>query len=274
MTVLIVFGVILLITGGILFFVQKHHRGKAFSLRMAHPATVAELQRLSGEIATEIGGGNWQDYVKLTGTVRCDGQGLALGRRPLISELKQEACVHYTMSVSREYEETVTRQDSNGKSHKETRRGSEMVASNQRSIPFYLQDRTGYIEVNPDGAAIETVKILDEFRQEQFASGTLSYGDFSLSLGRSDGNRRTLGYRYTESILPIDRQVLVVAMVSDQTGNLVLQKPSEKQYQFMISLKTEAELARVTARNAQLSRYSMLGCLGMGILMLIIGSLL
>ena len=266
MVVLIVLGVILLISGGGLFFVQKRQRGKALSLRTARAVTVAEVQRLAGEIAGEIGGGSWQDYVKLTGTIRCD--------RPLTSELKQETCVHYRMQVNREYEETVTKRDSEGNTQRETRRGSETVSSNQRSVPFHLADQTGQIEVNPDGAAIETVKILDEFRQEQAAAGMISFGGFSLNLGSSQGNRRrTLGYRYTESILPTDRQVLVVAMVSDQTGHLVLQKPVQPQHQFIISLKTEAELARVTQRNTQLSFYGMIGCLALGILLVLIGVL-
>ena len=265
MTILIVLGAILLTIGIILFFVQKHQRGKAFSLRKARAVTVAELQHLAREVAAEIGGGSWQDYVKLTGTIRCD--------RPLTSELKQEPCVHYQMSVRREYEETVTKRDSDGKSYRDTERGSETVSSNQRSVPFHVEDHTGQIEVNPNGASIETVKILDEFRQEQSAGGMISFGGFSLALGSTSGNRRTLGYHYTESILPTEQQVLVVATVSDQTGHLVLQRPAEKANQFIIALKTEAELTRVTQRNAQISFYSMIGCLGIGALLLIMGVL-
>jgi hypothetical protein len=102
-----ILGVLLLIAGVVLFFVERFHRGRATSLKAARSVTVAELQSLSTAIASEIGGGNWRDYIKLTGMIRCE--------RPLISELKQEPCVHYQMSVTREYEETVTKQDSQAK---------------------------------------------------------------------------------------------------------------------------------------------------------------
>jgi TFIIF-interacting CTD phosphatase-like protein len=69
----------------------------------------------------------------------------------------------YKMTVSREYEEIVHKQDNQGKWFEETKRSSEIVASNERKIPFILNDHTEQIIVNPDGATIDTVKILDEF---------------------------------------------------------------------------------------------------------------
>ena len=149
MGVLIVLGILLLIIGVILFFVQRYQRQKSMSIRLARSGSVAELQHLSKEIGAEIGPGNWREYVKLTGQIRCD--------RPLTAELTQEPCVYYTMRVTREYEETVRKQDNEGKSYQETQRGSDTVSSNERSIPFNLTDATGQINVNPDGAAFDTV---------------------------------------------------------------------------------------------------------------------
>jgi hypothetical protein len=260
-----ILGVLLLIAGVVLFFVERFHRGRATSLKAARSVTVAELQSLSTAIASEIGGGNWRDYIKLTGMIRCE--------RPLISELKQEPCVHYQMSVTREYEETVTKQDSQGKTYKDTERGSESVSSNKRSVPFFLEDSTGRIEVNPDEANIDTVKILDDFRPEQEAGGMISYGGFSLVLSNSGGNRRTLGYRYREAILPVGQRAVVVGMMSDHSGSLIIQKPTHSERQFIISLKDEENLTKSAESNAKASFYSMVACFGLGALLLVIALL-
>ena len=261
----LVVGIILLMVGVVLFFVERSHRGRATSLQAARSVTVAELQSIATEIAGEIGGGNWRDYIKLNGFIRCD--------QPLLSELKQEPCVHYQMSVTREYEETITRKDAKGKPYQETDRGSESVSRNQRSIPFYLEDRTGRIEVNPDGAQLDTVKILDDFRPDEAAGGMIAYGGFSLVLGNSSDHRRTLGYRYRESILPVDQRAVVVGMMSDRSGSLKVQKPTGSDQQFIISLKDEETLVKNAAGNAKTAFYSMIGCFTLGVILLVIALL-
>jgi hypothetical protein len=256
-----VLGLVLVAIGVGLFFIQKNERHKAFSIRSAQRMTTAELADLAGAIAKEIGGGSWRDYVKVTGVIECD--------RPLISELHQEACVHYTMSVRREYEETVTEKDRDGKTRTETRRGSEIISSNQQSVPFRLRDAHGTIEVDPKGANIETVKILDEFRPEPALGGMLSYGRFSRDVGYPD-HRRTLGYRYTEAILPLDRRIFVLGAVSDHDHRLSLLKPQEAGKNFIIALKSEEELAKAADQSARVGTYAMIACWAIGIMLFLI----
>lgn len=259
-----IFGGILLVVGIILFFVQKNYSTKLQSIRSATSSTVAELQNIAREIAGEIGSGNLREYVKVRGIIRSEN--------PLISELKQAPCVHYAMRVVREYEEQHTTRDSEGKSRTETRRGSETISSNSQSIPFTLQDRSGELVVNPDGGDIETTQILNEFRQEN--SSLLSFGAFSLSVGLGMGGRRTLGYRYTESILPCDREVLVIGTAADEGGQVTLRKPIQSDKKFIISLKSEEELAKSTANAAKWFFYGMVACLILGAVLLIVGLVL
>lgn len=261
-----IIGFILIGIGIVLFFVQKSQRNKAFSIRTARTAKVAELAQMSQAIAQEIGGGDWRDYVKVTGTIECE--------HPIISQLKQEPCVYYKMEVKREYEETVTRKDEEGKTYQETQRGSEVISSHKQSTPFQLNDQTGYVSVNPDGADIEVIKILDEFRQEQSRGGLLSFGQFSLALGNETfGGRRTLGYHYSESILPLRRRALVVGTVSDSGGELTLQKPTDGKQKFIITLKTAEELTQAVDRIAQITFYSMIACGAIGVILLILAML-
>ena len=104
---------------------------------------------------------------------------------------------------------------------------------------------------NPDGAAIDTVVIMDEFRQERSGS--------------------TLGYRYAESVLPLGQAVLVVGAVSDATGQVVIGQPVQADHRYLISLKDEELLATATSRNAQNTGIAMFICLGLGTALLIWG---
>lgn len=126
-----IIGIILIVIGIILFFVYSNLKRKLASLRQARPASIAELNHLASEIALEMGSGSWRDYVKLRGTIQCD--------QPLISELKQMPCVHYNMTVVREYEEQVTERDSDDKVVTKTQRGSETLSQNRESVPSFAR---------------------------------------------------------------------------------------------------------------------------------------
>lgn len=240
MTGLAIFGGILLITAIALFFVQRHYNLKLRSLKLADAVTTAELHQLADHIAQEIGSGSLRRYVKVSGVITCP--------QPIISELKQMPCVYYTMCVTREYEEDVRKTDSKGKTYWTTERRSQTMSSNSQSIPFFVRDRHGDIQVNPSDAAIDTVPVLDEFRSTgSGSSSSFSVGAFQMNLNLfSQSGSRTIGYRYKESILPLNRQVLVVGLASDQTGILQIERPTESGKKFFISLKSEASLSQET----------------------------
>lgn len=257
----IIFGVVVLAVGIGLFFAQRHQNQRAYCVRIARAATVAELQKMAKEIAQEIGGGSWREYVKVSGEVVCD--------RPLTAPLSQQPCVHYRMQVEREYEETVTRQDEDGKTIQETRKGSETMSSNAQSAPFRLKDDTGELEVDLGGADIETEKVLDEFRPEQ--GGQISFGGFSMSVGRPMSGRQTLGYHYRESILPVHRRATIVATVADLGDRLRLQKPAEADKKFLVAMRTAEDVTRAAEQQAKILRYFFIGYLVLGAVLILIG---
>jgi len=257
-----IFGGILIVAAIVLFFVQRHYRLKLRSLKLATSVTTAEIHHLREQVAQEISGGNLREYVKLSGQITADA--------PLISELKQMPCVHYKMTVTREYEEQVRETDSEGKTRWRTERRSDTISSNSQSIPFRLRDRHGEIEVVPTGADIETVQVLDEFRPAT-NTNRLSFGGFSVSIGSlSLGGGTTLGYRYQEWILPVDRFALVVGMASDQTGTLRIERPSAKGQKFFISLKSEDTLSQDTSNTILYTGIGSGVCGGIGVLLILI----
>ncbi len=184
---------------------------------------------------------------------------------PLRSELTQQECVHYTMTVTREFEETIASRTSRGSSTR-TKRGSESVASNTRSIPFRVEDESGSIAVDPHGAKIDAVEVLDDFRPGEYRQGVTTYGGVSLAprFRQGLGGRRTLGYRYSESVLPVNTTVLVVGAANDTTGEVTLRQPVDSGKKLIISSKTFEALAAAADRGARFARNGMYACLGVG----------
>lgn len=253
-------GGLLFIVSIFLFFFRRSQLARLACIRMARPCTTEQIRQTADGVAEEIGGGSWQDYVKVQGEIQCD--------QPLRSQLKNVDCVHYTCKVTRKYEEITTKKDSNGNRVKETEQKSEVISRDTQSTPFWLVDATGKIEVYPDGVDdVETVEVLSEFKRESQASGgKLSFGKFSISLPHqtSQGPGRTIGYQYEESILPIGRDALVIGMATDATSKPTLRKPTEGKNKFIISLKAETELAKAAKTKAQRAFYGMLATSGTG----------
>lgn len=258
-----ILGGILVLVGIILFFIWRSQSNRLISIRSARLSTAADLTQIAEGVAQEIGAGSWKDYVKIRGKIQCDN--------PLRSQIQQTECVYYQTSVTREYEEVTTQRDDSGNTTQKTERKSETVSKNVQSIPFTLLDSTGKIAVDPSDADIETIRILSEFQPYTEQSGTqLNYGPFSMTLSNPTMGR-TIGYRYEESILPIDREALVVGMVTDMTQELTIRKPSDPTQKFILSLKLEEELTKATSKGVQQALYGMIACLTLGIILILIG---
>ena len=55
--------------------------------------------------------------------------------------------------------------------------------------------------------------------------------------------RRTLGYRFEESAVPVGRDVYVLGEAVDSEGRLRVRKPEKKGASFIVSLKSEEQMA-------------------------------
>jgi hypothetical protein len=263
-------GLIFLIAGCVLWWVQARQRRRWTQIKLARASQAAELEATATAVSREIGGGDWRDYVWLWGTVQAP--------TPLASEFKQVPCVCYTSTVVREYEETVREQDSKGHVTTRTQRGSETVSEHSQRMPFRLVDTSGQVWVDPEGAKIDLVEVLNEFRPGIPAGGMLSFGPFSLALGNEAGGgaRRTLGYRYRETVLPLDRPLLVVGMASDRrsgsaeaNGRVTIEKPPQSDQPYLITLKSHEAISQSVNQSAQIAMWSMVGCFGVGVLLLL-----
>jgi len=181
-----VIGAVLAVTAVGLFLGSGAARRRVYAMKSTDTSTAADLRALADSVAKEIGAGSFNQVTEVKGAVECDA--------PLTGELSGAACVHYAMSVVREWEETAWKTDSRGNRTQETHKGSDTVASNTRSVRFRVRDATGAVDVDPAGAKIEGEKAVSQFQPGEPTGGSISFGGFRIGLpGFGGGGRRTIG---------------------------------------------------------------------------------
>jgi hypothetical protein len=230
---MVIVGIILIALGIVLLIVRRNAQGRLLEIQATPTSPVQDILQSHRDVADELGSGGFSQLVEVKGTIGC-GQ-------PITAELSGEPCVYYSMSVEERYEETYQEEDSEGRVRTATRTGSNTVAGNSRSTRFHVDDGTGKIVVDPEGATIHPHQTLDRY-EPAIGGPEISFGSFSFSPGMAHGGRQVLGYNYAESILPIGQRVYVIGEASDSDGDLVIRKPREKGKPFIVSLKSEEEI--------------------------------
>ncbi len=228
-----IIGIVLVAASAGLYFGSRGQKKKLFDMQSTETSTVKDITETASSVGNEIGKGSFSQIAEVKGIGSSDS--------PLSAELSGTPCLYYTMSVSRQYEERRTVTDSEGRRRTETHRGSEVVASNTRSVPFVLTDETGAITVDPSGAQFIAEKTFEEFKPEPRQGASIGNFIFNIAVS-STGGRTTLGYTFTESAVPAGRPLYVLGEASDAGGSLSIRKPSEKGKRFIVSLKSEEEL--------------------------------
>jgi hypothetical protein len=150
--------------------------------------------------------GAFVGLVQIEGTVRSSA--------PLTSYLAEIACVHYAWSVSEKWSRTVTETytDSEGKTQTRTRTesGWTTVASGGDSMPFDLEDETGRIRIQPEGAKIDCPGV---FSQTVSRFDGLYYGKGPMmSVSHSDGIRS-----FVEHAIPVDEPTYVCGTARERS---------------------------------------------------------
>lgn len=232
--VFIVIGAVLIALSVGLVFASKHQSEAASTLKSSKAGKVADIVSLQTQIAQEIGLGAFRESVEVRGN--------PVVSTPLQGELSGKPCLYYRMTVTREFEETEVTTDSQGHSTPQTRRNSEVVSSNTRFINFRIDDGTGQIEIRPEGAEVELVKVVDSFKSGE-SNEALSFSKFHSNVGKSNAGRRVIGYRYEEYILPHDQPLFVFGEASDNDNILKIGRP-EKKGLFIISHRIKEEIVR------------------------------
>ncbi|MBI3965032.1 MAG: E3 ubiquitin ligase family protein [Chloroflexi bacterium] len=243
--ILVFLGLVFCGVGGALLYFSRTTQAKAALIGAVATSGAGTVASRPGEL------------VEIKGTLRCQS--------PLTSELSQSACAYYSAAMTREYEEQ--ERDSDGGWRTVER--SQTMASNSRGVPFWVEDATGSVWVRPDGAEVDAWPVLDRFDQSAAGPGiNVSLGGVAINFGSGDG--RTLGYRYRESILPLDQPVYVLGVVQSN-GVVGPPQPGRKDQRFIISYRSEEALTQSFSSSAQWLTYGAIGAFALGAVLILIG---
>ena len=219
------FAVALLAAGGVLLYFRGRTRQKA--------ALMQSVQTSDASVASAMTPGT---LVEVAGTLRCE--------QPLTSEMSNRSCAYYSSRVSREYLDNRRDDDSDRPG---SNRRSETLAENSQFAPFSVEDETGSVPVDAQEAEIDAEQVVDRFERNTGGEGhSISFGGATLALA---GGERTIGYRYTESILPVDAPVYVLGVVGER-GEISAPPKDRKDQRFVISHRSEEDLDRSLGRSS------------------------
>lgn len=267
---LAILGVLLIITAGVLYLVQRSQERKRRDIATTETMSASQLAGLATSVSGELGDTTrFRQVVAVRGNTRCDS--------PLTSEAASEPCVVFETTVTRDYEEVYSETDSEtGRSEERTRRSSEVVSQNRRSVEFWVEDDSGRVKVDPTGASVDLMQVVDRFEpgEPSLLGGSISIGGLSINLGGGGfrgGGSRTIGYRVREKTLPVGRRVYVLGEASTGSGELMIHKSVERGKRFLISLKSDEELVRSAGKAARVLYFSAIGSGALGVVLLVVG---
>ncbi|HBC76892.1 MAG: hypothetical protein A2008_03435 [Candidatus Wallbacteria bacterium GWC2_49_35] len=267
-----VIGVILIIIGVVCIFMKKSSQKKLMALSLTDTYTAAKLLELQKTIAGEMGAGSFRQLAEVKGVIECPD--------PLTAELSKEKCLYYKSEVDIEYEENYYQENQQTKSRElKTRRTSENITRVERGVDFYLKDDTGKVRINPAGAELDLTKSVDRFEPAtnvNYSNGAISWGGFSFSVGSNYSDytregRKILGYKFSEYIFPLKQKIFVIGEATDSMGELQISKPTTDDGVFVISNKSEEQLAKEAKSSAQTLDIASKACFAIGAIMAVAG---
>jgi len=168
-------------------------------------------------------------------------EGVCTRRDPYTSYLSEQSCVLYSWSICEHWrrarEETYTDDKGNTRTRTVIVHGSDTIASGGKQAGFYVQDDTGYVWVEPEGADLETVSMFDQSVDE---SDSLYYGKGPEgSVDGSTGERS-----FSERGLPVGTKLFVRGRASERPDIVAAQiKREDKADMFIITPRGEKDVS-------------------------------
>jgi hypothetical protein len=242
--ILLLFAVIFLVAGGVLLYFRNKNKQKAALMGQTETSGAADVSGLAPGTLVEV-----------KGTLRCE--------EPLTSEMASERCAYYSSKVIREYLERDYDDDDVGSD-----RRSEVISQNEQFAPFTVEDETGSVAVNAEGAEVDARQVVNRFERNTGGEGpSISLGGATVNLGEGG---RTLGYRYTETILPVDAPVYVLGTVQGG-GGIGAAPPGDEGQRFVVSHRSEEALGQSLGKTVLWLGVGAIGAFVVGVILLVVG---
>jgi hypothetical protein len=130
-----------------------------------------------------------------------------------------------------------------------------------------VEDDSGFVGVHAEGAEVDARQVMNRFDRNTGNEGSFSLGGVSVNLG---GGERTIGYRYSESILPVDESVYVLGAVQEG-GTIGAPRSGEKGNRFVVSHRSEEAHTRSLGKTALWLGVGGAAALVLGVVLLVVG---
>jgi E3 Ubiquitin ligase len=243
--ILLLFAIIFLVAGGVMLYFRNRSQHKAGLMTQTETSNASDVSSLAPGTLVEV-----------KGTLRCE--------EPLTSEMSEKSCAYYSATVTREYLERDYDDDDDVGSD----RRSEIISQNVQFAPFSVEDATGSVPVNAEGAEVDARQVVNRFERNTGNEGTsISIGGATFNLG---GGERTIGYRFTESILPVDAPVYVLGTVQE-SGEIGAPPSGEAEHRFVVSHRSEEALGQSLGKTVMWLGVGAIGAFVVGVVLLVIG---
>lgn len=250
-----VIGALLIAAGVGLFFYNKKLANKTLEMKYLETSSCGDAISDAEKIIAELGSGNYSKMIELKGTCTSD--------EPLKAEFSNMDCVMYTNAVYREYEKLEISRDEQGNEKQQWKRTSTKVGGVTRHIQFGVDDGSGTVLIDPEGAEFHTEQVVKKYEEVSPNNTSFSLFGQSFSLGIS-GSEKTKGFRYEESIIPLKSNLYILGELHDRNGNLLVSKPQQNKTPFIVSTKSEEAL---TQKFESTGKFALVG----GIVLIVIG---
>ena len=242
-------GILLLIVAVVCYFIARGQSRKLQAMSATDTYTAQMLSELHAQVTGSLGAEALAQPCEVEGVIESDA--------PLIAPLSQTACVAYTYTVTREYEEDVTSTDSQGKASTQTQRSSETLENEDRRVNFWVRDATGRALVVSENVDLDLAETANRF-------------DAAPTPGFS--RRRDVGRRSVERALAVGTKVYVLGCAVDYQGQPAIgRSPKDSKARFMISRRSERELVQSAASWSRNLYYVAAGSGAVGLLLIVLG---
>ncbi|MFH0952478.1 MAG: GIDE domain-containing protein [Patescibacteria group bacterium] len=159
-------------------------------------------------------------------------EGTVVSDQPLKTPFSQQECVYYEY----ELEQLTQKRDKDGN----MRQSWERVGSDKQSTAFRVQDSSGQVTVNPEGADWDVQSLGEKYVQR----GDIMQNSILKSVINAVSNKQT---RAKESALLVNGPVYVYGQANEGKGGVAIEKGQGK---FFISHKSEEQVEKSMAHTA------------------------
>jgi hypothetical protein len=236
-------GAVLALGGAYLAFIQKKKsEGVVTELKFLKATPLAELHAAWKAITEQGFSGNYREFVETNGKAATEGE--------LRSPHGNIPCAYFVATVERQFEREETTRDEKGNVQRRRMRSSENVSSQKSASPLYLESAGIRIPLDLDGASLDLKDGSDRFEPYESNRTYSFFNAASIQTGT-----KTLGFRYSEKIIPLGHPLYVVGEAKDSSGELRIGSPSEKGKPFIVSVKSEDEVIKSRESGARTQFY-------------------